>query len=148
MAFLIIILVIFIVDFKVKTYIEKTKEMHKKEEILNGNIIIERYHNKGAILNSMDHKPGLVKIISSIMLGTIFLVFSVLLTKKGNILYKLGLSLILGGAASNVYDRIKKGYVVDYFSFKFLKRVIFNLSDLFIFIGAVLISVVSLFEKE
>lgn len=148
MAFLIIILVIFIVDFKVKTYIEKKKEMHKKEEILNGNIIIERYHNKGAILNSMDHKPGLVKIISSIMLGTIFLVFSVLLTKKGNTLYKLGLSLILGGAASNVYDRIKKGYVVDYFSFKFLKRVIFNLSDIFIFIGAVLISVVSLFEKE
>jgi signal peptidase II len=148
MAFLIIILVIFIVDFKVKTYIEKKKEMHKKEEILNGNIIIERYHNKGAILNSMDHKPGLVKIISSIMLGTIFLVFSVLLTKKGKILYKLGLSLILGGAASNVYDRIKKGYVVDYFSFKFLKRVIFNLSDIFIIIGALLISVVSVFEKE
>lgn len=148
MAFLIIIIVIFIVDFKVKTYIEKKKEMHIKEEILNGNIIIERYHNKGAILNSMDHKPGFVKIISSIMLGTIFLVFSVLLTKKGNTLYKLGLSLILGGAASNVYDRIKKGYVVDYFSFKFLKRVIFNLSDIFIFIGAVLISVVSLFEKE
>jgi signal peptidase II len=96
----------------------------------------------------MDHKPGLVKMISSIMLGIIILVFSLLLAKKGNTLYKLGLSLILGGAASNVYDRIKRGYVVDYFSFKFLKRVIFNLSDLFIFIGAVLISVVSLFEKE
>ncbi|MDF2609544.1 MAG: peptidase signal peptidase [Lachnospiraceae bacterium] len=148
MIFVVIILSLFFLDYRIKKYIEEKKEMHKKEEILKGNIIIERYHNKGAILNSLDSKPNLVILISTTVLGLLLIFFAVLLTKKGNTLYKFGLSLILGGALNNVYDRMKRGYVVDYFSFKFLKRVVFNLSDIFIFIGAGIIFIVSLFDKK
>ncbi|MDF2472554.1 MAG: peptidase signal peptidase [Anaerocolumna sp.] len=148
MIFVVIILSLFFLDNRIKKYIEEKKEMHKKEEILRGKIIIERYHNKGAILNSLDSKPNLVILISTTVLGLLLIFFAVLLTKKGNSLYKFGFSLILGGALNNVYDRIKRGYVVDYFSFKFLKRVVFNLSDIFIFIGAGIIFIVSLFDKK
>ena len=55
----------------------------------------------------------------------------------------LGLSLAIGGGANNFYDRAKRGYVVDYFSFrtpwKRLNQMIFNLSDLCIFLGSLLI---------
>ena len=51
-------------------------------------------------------------------------------------------TLTLAGGVSNLYDRMKRGYVVDYFSFqwKALKTVVFNLGDLFIFAGAFLMA--------
>lgn len=148
MIYVIIALAIFTAEIKIKSYIEKTKEMHKKEEILNGNIIIERYHNKGAALNFMEKDVKKVKMVSATLLGVVIFMFGVILPKKGNHLLKLAMSLILGGALSNVYDRFTKGYVVDYFSFKWLKKIVFNISDICIFLGAALVAVVSLFKCD
>ena len=69
-------------------------------------------------------------------------VFVCSLGQRGNRLLRLGLSLLLGGAFSNTYDRLKRRYVVDYLTFnvrwKPLRRVVFNLSDFCILIGALL----------
>lgn len=148
MVYIIIVLIIFLTENKIKQYIEKNKEMHKSEKILNGNIILERYHNKGVMLNFMQNNIKLVKIICTSLLGIILIVFAYVLPKKGNHLLKLGLSFLLGGALSNVYDRFKRGYVVDYFSFKFLKKIVFNISDLCIFLGSFLITIYSFLKKE
>ena len=52
---------------------------------------------------------------------------------------------LLGGAFSNAYDRLKRGYVVDYFSLNLkwepLRRVVFNISDFCILIGAMLVAI-------
>ncbi len=148
MFYIALILLIFFLDLKVKEYIEENKEMHKSEEILNGKIILERYHNKGAMLNFLEHNVHLVKVISLSLFGILLLFFAFLLPKKDSRILKLALSLILGGALSNIYDRVKKGYVVDYFSFKFLRKVVFNISDICIFIGSFLIALLSLFKNE
>ncbi|MGN6714450.1 signal peptidase II [Anaerocolumna jejuensis] len=147
MFYLILIAVIFLTEWKIKNYIEKNKEMHKKEEILNGNIVIERYHNKGAMLNFLENDVKTVKTISLTLLGVLLLIFVLILPKKGDKLLKVALSFILGGALSNVYDRFSRGYVVDYFSFKFLKKIVFNISDICIFLGSALAAVRSLFKK-
>lgn len=148
MIYIVIALAIFTAEVKIKNYIEKNKEMHKKEEILNGNIIIERYHNKGAMLNFMEKDVRIVKTVAAALLGIILLIFGALLPKKGNYLMKFAMSLILGGALSNVYDRFSRGYVVDYFSFKWLKKIVFNISDICIFTGAALIAIISMFKED
>ena len=65
-----------------------------------------------------------------------------ILPQKGKTVQKFGIAVILGGAVSNLYDRMIRHYVVDYFSFqwKALKKVVFNLGDLFIFAGAFLMA--------
>lgn len=148
MIFILIISTIFIADYIIKQYIEENKELHKTEEILGGKIRIEKYHNKGAILNFLDNMPNVIKVISSTMLGIVILLFAIMLPKKGNNMAKLGLSFFIGGALNNVYDRIKRGYVVDYFSFKSLKTVVFNFSDFCIFFGSFLLCLTSLFKKK
>lgn len=148
MIYILIVAAIFLNELKIKKYIEENKQMHKKEEILNGRIILERYHNKGVMLNFLENSVQTVKIITTTLLGIILLLFAILLPQKGNRLLKLSLSLILGGALSNVYDRLTKGYVVDYFSFRFLKKIVFNISDICIFLGAVLMALVSLFKRD
>jgi len=148
MIYIIIVLVIFITDNIIKQYIEENKTMHKSKKILNGNIILDRYHNKGAMLNFMQNHVKMVKIISTTLLGILLLAFAFLIPKKNKHLLKLGLALVLGGALSNVYDRLSKGYVIDYFSFKFLKKIVFNISDICIFIGSAIITVYSLLKKD
>ena len=141
MIFILIIIGIFILEYVIKEYIEDNKEMHKKEEILGGKIIINRYHNKGAFLNLLDNNVKLVKALSCVILGILLVAFAIILPSKKKTGVKLGLSLILGGGASNLYDRFKRGYVVDYFSFnvKKLKRIIFNISDICIFVGSAIL---------
>ncbi len=148
MFYILLAIGIFILDLKIKNHIEENKEMHQKEEILGGNIILNRYHNKGAFLNIFEDKPKFIKTLSCLLLGLVLLTFAIVIPKDRNRWVKLGLSLILGGAASNTYDRVKRGYVVDYFSFKFLKKIIFNISDICIFIGSALLLISELFNDK
>lgn len=141
MIYIIIILSIFIGDGFIKKYIEETKQYGKDEKILGGKIIISKYHNAGAMLNFLEKEKEVVLVLSSVILGVVLTILAILLPKKENKLLKFGLSLILGGALSNIYDRMKKGYVVDYFSFSWLKKVIFNISDICIFIGTFIASI-------
>jgi signal peptidase II len=52
------------------------------------------------------------------------------------------MAILAGGGLSNLFDRYTKGYVVDYLRFPFgpkkLRRIIFNVSDFFVFMGALL----------
>lgn len=57
------------------------------------------------------------------------------------------LSLILGGAIGNNIDRIRLGYVIDYLSFTIFPPV-FNLADSAIVVGAILLSLLLVFNKD
>ena len=72
------------------------------------------------------------------------------LTRQSRFLDRLALSLITAGGLSNLYDRVKRGYVVDYFSVQagWLKKVVLNVADVCIFTGAVLLCVSGLFGKR
>ena len=71
----------------------------------------------------------------------------VILKKQGSWL-KLGMSFIVAGGASNVYDRIKRKYVVDYIYWKKLKKIIFNLADIFIVIGTFIVMIFDLLNDK
>lgn len=148
MLYLLLAGIIFVAELFIKNYIEKNKKMNEEEEILGGNITLTRYHNKGAMLNFMEKNTKLVVFISSLLLGSLMFFFGILIPKKGNKILKLSLAMLVGGATSNVYDRVKRGYVVDYFSFKWLKNVIFNIADIFIIVGSILIGICMLLRKE
>jgi len=70
--------------------------------------------------------------------------FGFVLAKKSRTtasrLARFGFSLLTGGSGSNLYDRYRRGYVVDYFTFKKIPRIVFNLGDLAIFTGSALLA--------
>lgn len=148
MIYLILVVAIFITDYFIKDYIEKNKKLGAEETILNGKIIITKCHNKGAILNFLENRKEVVVTISGILFGMILMFFAMLLPQRRKDVLKFAIACILGGAASNLYDRVKRGYVVDYFSFSFYRKVIFNISDLFIFLGCFLVLAISVLKGE
>lgn len=145
MIFAVIVLVVFFGDFLLKKYIETHMEPGKSREICGGRLLLRRYHNYGAALNFLEKRPGLVRNFCGMLLMALGVVWFLLLRKKDNPAVLLGISLLLGGGGSNLYDRIARGYVVDYFSFrtpwKRLNQIVFNISDFCIFLGAVLAAV-------
>jgi signal peptidase II len=150
MLYVFIIAVIVAGEYFIKDYIETHKKLGEKQELLGGKIILRRHHNEGAFLNFMEEKKELLKTISCILLGLIMLLFIILLPKKERKLFKLGLAFTLGGAISNVLDRLQRGYVVDYFSFQWkrLRSIVFNLADMAIFLGSALMLLSSMFSAK
>lgn len=148
MIFLILIAAVFGVDYAVKKYVEEHKKEGQKERILGGRILVHRMSNYGAAGSLLENKPKAVKWLSSIAMLLTGIQFFRELFKKGNAGVKLCYSLILGGGLSNLYDRIKKGAVTDYFSFcvpvKKLRNLVFNISDMFILVGSAVLFVLQL----
>ncbi len=142
MLYIIIVLLILFVEWKIKNYIEAVYDNSRQEFIAKDKILIRKYHNFGAFLNIMEKKKKLLHLISVVFTFVIALFFLLTLCRKGNHILKLGLSLLLGGAFSNTYDRLSRNYVVDYFSFcspfPKLNRIVFNISDFCIIIGSLL----------
>ena len=142
MIFAVVAAAVFMLDFFVKKQIEDNMESGKSRKICKGRILLCRHHNYGAIFNRMEKCPGLVKKFCGGFWLALGIAWFLLLRKRDNIGLKLGLSVMLGAGGSNLYDRIARGYVVDYFSFrspwKWLNQIIFNISDFFIFLGSIL----------
>ena len=115
-----------------------------------GIIRLYRNHNSGFCFEFLRKKPELVRMLPVCFTSAAAGVLCFLMTKKGHMAEKTGYALIVSGALSNLYDRLKRGYVVDYFSFQpgFLKKVVFNIGDLCIAAGAVILTLRSLMGKE
>ena len=145
MGYLCIVALIFAGELGIKNYVEKKRNAGEEKEICKGRILLRKYHNKGACMNLGEKKSNVVVGLSLILTAALALVFLFTLTRHGNGWLKAGLSLLLGGAFSNTYDRLKRKYVVDYFSFGVkwapLRAIVFNISDFCILIGALIIAI-------
>ena len=148
MIYIIIVIAIAGSEYLIKNYMEAKLQKGDSQKILGGKIVLNKVLNRGAILNLLEEKKETVKTVSGVFLGLLLLLFTFMLPKKGNKLFKLGLALVLGGAISNVSDRFLRGYVVDYFSIKSdkwkrLNHIVFNLADIAIFAGGILVFISS-----
>lgn len=135
---------IFGLDYGVKEYVDRKCYIGDQHPILGGHVVIEKFYNRGATLGFLKEKPKVMRWLHRGIMICVAGIFGAVFMRHRTEerLTALGLAMLLGGGCSNLYDREKKGHVVDYFWFAHKKpqkrRVIFNLSDFFIFIGAVL----------
>lgn len=137
MIYVLIALAVFLLDWNIKNYIERHFDTGKEKNILKGKITVKKQYNRGLSFSILKEKADYVRKISAFVFGILLFIFILLLPQKNKAIKKLGMSLCVGGAASNVADRVKRGYVVDYFilNIKPLRNIVFNLADIFIFIG-------------
>ena len=143
---------VFMIDLLIKNHIESMEMADEGQgnPLLGGRILLRRHHNQGAFLNVGERRRSLMTMLSlALTLGATVL-FLVTFTYRGSGILKAGLALLLGGAYSNTYDRLMRKYVVDYVSFpvknKKIRNIVFNISDLCIMIGALLMVIGSMDE--
>lgn len=134
---------IFLGELRLKNRAERRLKEGEIVPLAGGRLLLRRYHNRGAALNLGQGRRKAVAALSVCLTAVLGILFLLSLSRRGNTLLRTGLALLLGGAFSNTYDRLRRGYVVDYFSlgvkWKGLRKIVFNLADFCIFIGALLI---------
>ena len=115
-----------------------------------GKILLYCFHNDGLPFGKLKEYPRLVKLLPTAMTAGLCAEYLALKKKNKSPLMQSACALLICGSLSNLLDRFRLGYVVDYFSPQFgrMKKAIYNLGDFAIFIGSGLLLLASLFGKS
>ncbi len=127
--------------------------MYSHIQIIPGFFRLTHTENTGAAFSLFADSPAHWKTAMLIGFSTVAMVIvSILLWKQARALTITGiaLSLILGGAVGNLWDRVARGRVVDFLLFyvKQYQWPVFNLADSCIVIGASLLVLEILFSHQ
>ena len=132
---LILVSIVFTID-QISKYIASLNI----EYFLNKNIFIfsvNYLRNYGAAFNIFEGNRIFLSSIS--ILSSIILIYFIFLKERLNPVDRYGLSLILAGSLGNGIDRVIKGYVIDFINLKLFDFPIFNIADIAINIGCIIL---------
>lgn len=152
MAWLMLPAGIFMADYFMKKKAESWSEEEPPRKVLGGHVILHRLHNRGAAMNFMENRPHILTGCTAGMTAGLAAAYAWLTARRGRLLLKTGVGMVLGGSMSNIWDRLRRHYVVDYFSFntkcRRLAEIVFNISDMFIIFGSFLVICWNTFRKS
>ncbi|WP_202708525.1 signal peptidase II [Sporosalibacterium faouarense] len=117
-------------------------------ELIEGVFNVTYAINTGAAFSILSGKQVFLILVTTAVTGFLmYYLFKAIKENKSRIL-KLSLSLIIGGALGNLIDRIRLNYVIDYFDFTLINYPIFNVADVFVVCGTILLAYGILFRKD
>lgn len=101
--------------------------------------------NRGAAFGMLQNQKILFVIIAAIML--IIIAYTLIKIPRTKHYYFLEFLLVAvaSGAVGNLIDRVRLGYVVDFFYFKLIDFPIFNVADIYVSVSCVLLAILLLF---
>jgi signal peptidase II len=140
--------VVFFFDRVTKVLIERNVSVWDTRSVIPGLFNIVHTKNRGAAFGMFSDGSSEVRTFLLIGVSVLVLIFiAVLLLQpsragfSGSKMTMIGLSMVLGGAIGNIYDRIASGMVTDFLEF-YLGQwhfAAFNIADSAITVGAALL---------
>lgn len=139
----VIIILITAVDQLSKYIIIKNVKYNELIPVIDKFFYITYHENKGAAWGILQNKRWVFIILTTVL----SLIMGYVLFRTKNRMLQLSLSLVLGGAIGNLIDRVLKGSVADFLDFHFgsYNFPTFNVADMFIVIGTILLGIYILF---
>ena len=109
-----------ILDQVVKAVVRPRLELFESITVIPGFFSLTRVHNTGAafgLMNSLDFpfKAAVLALLQATALVGLTTYVAMLTPEQR--LTRAGLSFVIGGAIGNLIDRIRFGYVLDFFDF-------------------------------
>ena len=133
-------------DQLVKYWVQANIPVNTHVPFIPGLLDLTHVHNTGGAFSALADLTWLLTLISAVMV----VLFTVLLLRRW-VRHPLGvipLVVVTAGAAGNLIDRVRLGYVVDMFATTFMDFAVFNVADICIVGGAVLGAVYYLWFYE
>ena len=131
-----------IIDQLSKIYIN-----YNYHKLINKDLLIltiDFVRNYGAAFNIFSGSRIFLSFIS--ITSAIILSYFIFISEN-KLINKYGLSFILAGSIGNGIDRVLNGYVIDFIKIKFINFPVFNIADIVINIG-VLLLIISYFRYK
>ncbi|MFW5976496.1 MAG: signal peptidase II, partial [Bacillota bacterium] len=129
----IISVIIILLDQWIKFLIDNSFQYGQSYPIIQNKFHLTYVRNSGAAFGIFKEYTYLFIIFSIFII--IFLLYLLYRSPK-NIIFEIGMGMILGGAIGNLIDRIRLGFVIDYIDIHIWP--IFNLADIFVTLGIII----------
>lgn len=117
--------------------------------LIPGYLSLTYLENRGAAFGIFRNKKFFLIGLTALVIA--FMLYYLLKNRNMTKLMKLSFILIISGAIGNLIDRVFRGYVVDFIHF-YIKNVfdwpVFNIADICVVCGTILLAAVMLFSKE
>tara|TARA_Y100000590_G_scaffold470724_1_gene668513 strand:- start:1494 stop:1970 length:477 start_codon:yes stop_codon:yes gene_type:complete len=135
----VIIILIFFIDIYTKNLALENLLLNYPLEI-NNFFNLTLVYNYGAAFSILSDAGGWQKWLF-IIISIIIISYLHILLRIDNSENKIALSLVIGGALGNLFDRITYGYVIDFLEFHYQNFYwpIFNFADITITIGLIML---------
>ncbi len=143
MFYLIAIVVLALVDQITKLLLLHNPGMGGQTEVISHFLYFNVIKNEGVAFGMLDNAQSVVIALTAFLTGAI-VVYIVLKRKSERKIILIPLTMIAGGAAGNLIDRIRLGYVTDFIdvhSWLF----IFNFADICVVLGCLILLLAVLF---
>ena len=146
MIWMIIALLIALLDQLTKYRIAKGLSIGESKVLINGVFQFTHIKNTGASWGMFS--GARVVFVTLTFLFLIALVIWYMKKRPTDRLLLSALSLITGGAVGNLIDRIISGQVTDFFDFCLIHFPVFNVADIAITVGAILLFIYLIFCSD
>ncbi|MBR7149068.1 MAG: signal peptidase II [Firmicutes bacterium] len=121
-------------DWLTKYWIQTSMALNDTIPVIDGIFHITYIHNYGAAFSILEGKQSFLLIVTGIAMAAILGYMVVTqIKKKAQPMELWSLALILAGGIGNFIDRVRLGYVVDFFDFRIWP--IFNVADIAVCCG-------------
>jgi len=143
---LLLIASVVIIDQYSKYYIQQHMTPGMSIPIVENVFHITYVLNPGAAFGILQHQTFFFIVVALLLL--IAAIYFYPRIPQGYMLLRLGIGLQVGGAIGNVVDRLKTGFVVDFFDFRIWP--VFNIADIAIVcgVGCIIYNILYLSPKE
>lgn len=101
-------------------------------------------HNTGAAWGIFDDATFLLGLSSTVVSFAVA-VLAIVFARRSNWVLSLGAGLIAAGGLGNALDRFMLGYVVDFINLSFIEFPVFNIADIGVTCGFVLVVIAFIF---
>ncbi|MEQ2877421.1 signal peptidase II [Enterococcus asini] len=145
-SYLIIAALLVVCDQLVKYWVVSNLSLGEAMNVIPNVFSLTYYQNSGAAWSILQGQMWFFAIVTFVAVPLcIWLLWK---NRRGSKFYSLALGLVIAGALGNFIDRMRLGYVVDMFQTDFMNFPIFNVADMCLTIGVVMVFIYALFEER
>lgn len=138
------IIILIIADQGLKLWISANIKLGTSQVILPNVLALTNVRNDGAAWSVLSGQQWFFTVITIVALGMMGYFFWKL---RNDNLYMSAISLLIAGTLGNFIDRIRLGYVVDMFETLFMNFPIFNVADMCLTFGVIIV-IIALIKDE
>ncbi|WP_125766439.1 signal peptidase II [Lapidilactobacillus wuchangensis] len=132
-------------DQWLKSWISSSLALQQQVTLIPGWLSFTNIRNTGAAWSSFEGQTWFFYLITIIALAVVIPLLVKAYRKKSSYTYFTGLVLIIAGTIGNFIDRATQGYVVDMFQLDFVNFPIFNIADMALTVGVILLFIFVIF---
>ena len=101
--------------------------------------------NRGVAFGMFSGQRWFILLLTGIIAAGLIWFYKAMPKKKEYFPLRVSLVMVLSGAIGNIIDRLFRGYVVDFFEFTFFEWPVFNVADIYVVVGVILLALMLIF---